>query len=48
MTGLFLTQLLIEHNNLQTRHPRESGDPSKCFIKMDFRFRENDEFWRVC
>jgi hypothetical protein len=29
--------------NLQFRHPRESGDPSKVLIKMDSRFRGNDE-----
>ena len=28
--------------NLQPRHPRESGDPSKWLIKMDSRFRGND------
>ena len=28
--------------NLQFRHPRESGDPFKCLIKMDSRFRWND------
>ena len=28
--------------NPQSRHPRESGDPSKWLSKMDSRFRGND------
>ena len=27
---------------LQFRHPRESGDPFKCLIKMGSRLRGND------